>query len=242
MIILNPRFIRIMLRSTVWGGVCGVLLSCTPQHAAKWQPIDDEDFYVTLLSHRQVQFDLLRDDYKLYHVWDATFNPPELIGVPHNWPDACLCGFYKESREVYFRVHNYCSFRGCVVLKSPEDAVEFFRFFSRYDVWHLTPIDEFEIFPEPNEPIKEERELQFSSIPLEVWRASGLGQPTAVEKDDYYDVTRFVVIEDIRADRIRLYKVVDRIDRSARNYQRLSEEEVIPTPALADDVVLPTHF
>ena len=210
-------------------------IGCAPQRA-RWTPSSDEYLHLGLYKCEQIDFRLLRDDVELYCVTDGTFDSLEVAGRDRVWPRASVIAVHREGGEQSHRIHEYRSFAYCVDLKSPGDAAELFRFFSTRQVWPLTAIEEYEVYPDPNAPVKEVCGLYASKIPPDVWKAAGLAEPRVVEKGDYYEVTRFVIRECPLTDKRRLYICVDRIGRKGEGYKRLSEEEVIPTPVLVNEV------
>ena len=233
---MSTRYCRFFWAALCSGAMLFNAVGCA-RPSTPWASCDDAYLHLELYKHKQIEFRLLRGEIELYSVMDSTFETPGWRrAVFKTWPGASIVAIHKDGQS--HRVYEYGSFANCVDLRSPEDAAELFRFFSRREVWPLMPDRnfEFEVYPDPNEPTQEDYPVYASEIPPEVWKSHGLAEPWAVSMGDHFEVVRFVIRENPLTDSRRLYKVMERIGCEGKGYERLSEEEVTPTPSLVDDV------
>ena len=199
----------------------------------------DDDFYVPVVSCRTIAFRLLHPTAHMRLMGDLSANVSGLVPA---WQEMFLGATFENEKRVAYRVWGYGSLSGCVIIDSPEDAIEFFRFFSSEDTWHYVPISEYEVYPDATEPVQEHLPIYRPAIPETLWRDSGVPEPAARKVGEQYEVSRFVVVEDECADKLRLYHVVDRIGPCGDGYVRVSKEEVVPVPAFLEAVRLPGFF
>ncbi len=179
----------------------------------------------------------------MYDMWDSS-----VASFSGTWPNCFLGVVYEVGREdaKFGQTHNvvritgFGSLEDMVNLASPEDAAEYFRSFSCWDLWFYMPIKEYEVYPDAAELAEGELPCGFR-IPPAQWQASGLPEPSARQVGDVYEVSRFVAVQGRATDELGLFHVVERISPSG-TYGRVSDERVLPTPAFVEQVYLPFTF
>jgi hypothetical protein len=182
-------------------------------------------------------------EFAMYDMWDSS-----VVSFSGTWPNCFLGVVYEVGREdaKFGQTHNVVKITGfgsledMVNLASPEDAAEYFRSFSCFDLWFCMPIKEIEVYPDATEPAEGESPCWFRIPPAE-WQASGLPEPSAKQVGGVYEVSRFVAVQGHATDKLWLHHVVEQISPSG-TYKRVSNERVLPTPAFVEQVYLPSTF
>jgi len=117
---------------------------------------------------------------------------------------------------------------GCVSLNSPQDAIEYLRFFSSWKTVHLFRDQMLEVF-EGEKPAYEygPKGTCYLCLPPNRWRALGLASPKVIVEPGGYLVTRFVVRPSPADSNVSdLYRITQRVSHNGS--VSLVDEEPIP--------------
>lgn len=108
---------------------------------------------------------------------------------------------------------------GCVDIKSKEDALEYLRFFSSFEMVYLFTQQELEVY---------EGECFAACLPADRWNALKLAQPTVLSKNDGFEVTRYLFRPTASRPEVQLFRVVQEVRRNGSVLTL--ESEPIPAP------------
>lgn len=93
---------------------------------------------------------------------------------------------------------------GCVDIRSEEDALEYLRFFSSFEMVYLFGQEELEVY---------EGGCFAVCLPAERWSALKLVQPTVVIKDDGFEVRRYIFKATVNKPEVQLFRVIQKVGR-----------------------------